>query len=220
MAIKLIKCPQCGGTIEADTEKQYATCQNCGKTLKKKQKVNHQPTETANLSVPEIKTKELTEIDKLFIRAKDMELESDYATANVYYNKILDIDPLNEKARKLLYRNKNYLQTVKYDTNDYSVNKANQIQGVINYSNKNKYVAFALAIFLGFLGAHNFYLGKTGKACLQLALSIISMSMGIIATLVLPFLGTAVFAVWIWAIIEGILIITGKTTDGYGFKLK
>lgn len=43
MAIKLIKCPQCGGTIEADTEKQYATCQNCGKTLKKKPKAVEQP---------------------------------------------------------------------------------------------------------------------------------------------------------------------------------
>ena len=43
MAIKQIKCPQCGGTIEADTEKQFATCQNCGKTLKKKPKAVEQP---------------------------------------------------------------------------------------------------------------------------------------------------------------------------------
>lgn len=38
MAIKHIKCPQCGGIIEADTEKQFAVCQNCGKTLKRKDK--------------------------------------------------------------------------------------------------------------------------------------------------------------------------------------
>ena len=38
MAIKHIKCPQCGGIIEADTEKQFAVCQNCGKTLKRKNK--------------------------------------------------------------------------------------------------------------------------------------------------------------------------------------
>lgn len=38
MAIKNIKCPQCGGIIEADTEKQFAVCQNCGKTLKRKNK--------------------------------------------------------------------------------------------------------------------------------------------------------------------------------------
>ena len=38
MAIKQIKCPQCGGIIEADTEKQFAVCQNCGKTLKRKNK--------------------------------------------------------------------------------------------------------------------------------------------------------------------------------------
>lgn len=39
MAIKNIKCPQCGGIIEADTEKQFAVCQNCGKTLKRKNKI-------------------------------------------------------------------------------------------------------------------------------------------------------------------------------------
>ena len=38
MAIKQIKCPKCGGIIEADTEKQYAICQNCGKRLVKKKK--------------------------------------------------------------------------------------------------------------------------------------------------------------------------------------
>lgn len=37
MAIKQIKCPQCGGIIEANTEKQFAVCQNCGKRLKRKQ---------------------------------------------------------------------------------------------------------------------------------------------------------------------------------------
>lgn len=38
MSIKQIKCPQCGVIIEADTEKQFAVCQNCGKTLKRKNK--------------------------------------------------------------------------------------------------------------------------------------------------------------------------------------
>lgn len=51
MAIKQIKCPQCGGIIEADTEKQFAVCQNCGKTLKRKNK-----TPTAENSTNTIKS--------------------------------------------------------------------------------------------------------------------------------------------------------------------
>lgn len=37
MAIKYIKCSNCGGLIEADTDKQFAVCQNCGKRLRRKQ---------------------------------------------------------------------------------------------------------------------------------------------------------------------------------------
>lgn len=57
MAIKHIKCPQCGGIIEADTEKQFAICQNCGKSLKRKQE-NDEPTiipETVELKKKEEK---------------------------------------------------------------------------------------------------------------------------------------------------------------------
>lgn len=57
MAIKYIKCSNCGGLIEADTDKQFAVCQNCGKTLKRKQE-NDEPTiipETVELKKKEEK---------------------------------------------------------------------------------------------------------------------------------------------------------------------
>lgn len=66
---------------------------------------------------------------------------------------------------------------------------------------KSKIVAGLLGIFLGGLGIHNFYLGYTTKAVIQLVLGIISC--GTISS--------------IWGLIEGILILCGNiSTDGNG----
>lgn len=76
-----------------------------------------------------------------------------------------------------------------------------------NYKGKSKLVAALLAIFLGALGIHNFYLGYTGKGLTQLLMTMISCS------LLAPVAA-------VWALIEGILILCGKiTTDGKGMPL-
>jgi TM2 domain-containing membrane protein YozV len=69
---------------------------------------------------------------------------------------------------------------------------------------KQKIVAFLLAFFLGPLGVHNFYLGKTGMGIAQLVLSI-------------TFIGLLVSGPW--AFVQAILIIMGKTTDSDGNPL-
>ena len=67
---------------------------------------------------------------------------------------------------------------------------------------KSKLVAGLLAIFLGGLGIHNFYLGYTGKGVAQLLLSCTGISA-------------------IWALIEGIMILCGNiNVDGNGNPLK
>ncbi len=69
---------------------------------------------------------------------------------------------------------------------------------------KQKIVAFLLAFFLGGLGIHNFYLGKTGQGVAQLILTIT-----VIGSLIsIP-----------WAFIQAILIIMGSTTDADGNPL-
>lgn len=69
---------------------------------------------------------------------------------------------------------------------------------------KSKMTAGLLGIFLGGLGIHNFYLGKTSRAVIQLLLGLFTV--GIIS-------GT-------WGLIEGILILTGSIkTDGKGNPL-
>ncbi len=61
-----------------------------------------------------------------------------------------------------------------------------------NVSDKQKIVALLLCFFLGALGAHRFYVGKTGSAVAQL------LTCG---------------GLGIWALIDLIMIALGKFTD-------
>lgn len=75
---------------------------------------------------------------------------------------------------------------------------------------KSKMAAGLLGIFLGSFGVHNFYLGNTGKAIGQLLLTLI----GWIAC------GMGPLAAWVWGLVEGIMILTGKIdTDADGNPL-
>ena len=72
---------------------------------------------------------------------------------------------------------------------------------------KSKMCAGLLAIFLGAFGVHNFYLGNTGKAIAQLLITLLSCF-------------TLSFVSGVWALIEGIMILSGSiNTDGHGNPL-
>lgn len=62
---------------------------------------------------------------------------------------------------------------------------------------KSKLAAGLLGIFLGGYGVHNFYLGFTKRALVQLLVSLLTCGVGA------PFMG-------IWGLIEGIFYLTGK----------
>ena len=82
----------------------------------------------------------------------------------------------------------------------------------VGVEQKSKIVAGLLAIFVGALGIHNFYLGNTTKGLIQVLVSIIG---GIITC------GIATTAIGIWAFVEGILILVGSiNTDARGIPLK
>ena len=77
---------------------------------------------------------------------------------------------------------------------------------------KSKLAAGLLAFFLGSLGIHNFYLGYTQKAVIQLCASLLG---GVISC------GIATVGIQIWAIVEGVMILTGSiSVDGKGIPLK
>lgn len=98
-----------------------------------------------------------------------------------------------------------------------SINKNTDITA---YSQKNKYVAGTLAILLGLIGAHDFYVGKSGRGFLKLGILIADFSMGIIFSIMHPFismLGTGlVVGFFLWSIIDGIIFFMGKGTDKFG----
>lgn len=73
---------------------------------------------------------------------------------------------------------------------------------------KSKMAAGLLGIFLGAFGVHNFYLGYTTKAVIQLCLTLLSC-------------GILSFVSGIWGFIEGILLLTGSiSVDGRGMPLQ
>lgn len=92
-------------------------------------------------------------------------------------------------------------------------NFANQIKNVTNSSNRsagnNKMVAGLLAIFLGGMGIHRFYLGYKEIGLIQLGLFAIAMLL----------FAPVLWACWIWAIIDAVQIFTGKLYNVIGNEL-
>lgn len=80
---------------------------------------------------------------------------------------------------------------------------------------KSKVAAGLLGIFLGQFGVHNFYLGYTTKAVIQLVMTLVGY------VLCCVFVGIfLVMATSIWGLIEGIMILVGKiNVDGNGIPL-
>lgn len=88
-------------------------------------------------------------------------------------------------------------------------------QAPIPANAKSKMAAGLLGIFLGAFGVHNFYLGYTSRAVLQLVLTIVGLCLSCIVVGVFLVLG-----IEIWGLVEGIMILTGKiNTDGNGVPL-
>ena len=107
------------------------------------------------------------------------------------------------------YQN-NYQQN--YNQNQYN----NQQMNARPLEQKSKMTAVILALFLGGLGTHNFYLGYTNKAIAQLVIYLISIPL---MAVVIGFF--TIFIPGTWAFIEMILLLTGSiNTDGNGLPLK
>ena len=87
----------------------------------------------------------------------------------------------------------------------------NETKPEVEDERKSKLAAGLLGIFLGGFGIHNFYLGYTDKAVIQIILS----TVGCLA------FGLGPIAAYVWGFIEGIMIIAGSIDkDANGVKLK
>lgn len=93
---------------------------------------------------------------------------------------------------------------------------AQNFNQLLHQSSKSKVTAGLLGLFLGGWGVHNFYLGYTKKAIIQLSACIVGI--------LLSWLGIGfviIFGIGIWAFVESILILCGSVkTDGKGLPLK
>lgn len=82
-------------------------------------------------------------------------------------------------------------------------------------SDKSKIAAGLLQIFLGQFGAGRFYIGDNKTAVIQLVLTLIGYVLAVV--IVGIFL---VMAVGIWALIDGIMMLTGSVRDAQGRPLR
>lgn len=89
----------------------------------------------------------------------------------------------------------------------------NNFMDIEHVSPKSRAVAFLFAIFFGYLGVHNFYLGHTERGVAQVAAQVVIPIVGIL-TLGIGFLLYIPLAIWIF--IEVILILCGVAKDEHG----
>lgn len=87
-----------------------------------------------------------------------------------------------------------------YTQPQYNQQYTDYSQNEVVVSKRSKVVAALLAFFFGYLGVHNFYLGKTGRGAIQLILTITLIFAGISG---------------IWAFIEAIMILCSKPGSEY-----
>lgn len=91
------------------------------------------------------------------------------------------------------------------------------MKNVSQYQPKSKLTAGLLGIFLGTFGVHNFYLGYTTKAVIQLVVSVVSILLSCCTVGITIFI---MCGISIWGLIEGIMILCGKIDkDGKGNPL-
>jgi TM2 domain-containing membrane protein YozV len=89
------------------------------------------------------------------------------------------------------------------------------VQGVGEVSQKSRLASTLLALFLGWLGIHRFYLGKTGTAVIMLVLGVLG-----VATVWFGIGIVFLVAVWIWQLIDFVFAVAGLMRDKEGKPVK
>jgi TM2 domain-containing membrane protein YozV len=85
----------------------------------------------------------------------------------------------------------------------------------VGISPKSRLATALFAFFLGQLGAHRFYIGKTGTAVVMLVLTIVAIPLCFVLV------GFFILgAVRIWSLIDFIFAVAGKMNDSQGLLIE
>ena len=96
MGFVALKCPSCGAEIELDDSRDFAFCTYCGtKLVRDKQIIEHRGS---------VKINHDDEINNLLIRARSLVNQNRIAESEMYYNRVLLLDPANSEAIEGLNR--------------------------------------------------------------------------------------------------------------------
>jgi len=87
--------------------------------------------------------------------------------------------------------------------------------GAAGISPKSRLATSLLAYFLGYFGAHRFYIGKTGTAIVMLVLGIIGIPLCFVLVGIPIVIGVAV-----WQLVDFIFAVVGKMTDKDGLLIE
>jgi len=82
-------------------------------------------------------------------------------------------------------------------------------------SPKSRLATSLLAYFLGYFGAHRFYIGKTGTATVMLVLGIVGIPLCFVLVGIPIVIGVAV-----WQLIDFVFAVAGKMRDSNGLLIE
>ncbi len=103
MPVVQAKCPNCGGFLAVDNTKDAAVCQFCNTPFIVEKAINNYNITIngpVNVEQAKISVEGAPSVTSLMICAHGFVLSKDYEKAIEYYNRILDIDPLNNEAKE------------------------------------------------------------------------------------------------------------------------
>ena len=99
------KCPNCGGFLAVDNSKDAAICQFCNTPFVVEKAINNYNINISgnvNVEKATINVEGAPSVINLLIRAHSFVLSKEYDKAISYYNRVLDIDPLNSEAKECI----------------------------------------------------------------------------------------------------------------------
>lgn len=126
MSLVALICPQCGGEIKIDSEREFGFCSFCGTKM-----ILQNNDVVINLSVSQ---ENAVTKESLFERAEIFLSERNFESAKEYFNKVLDIDPKFSKAYWGLLKSK-----MKAVTDGDLVKNGLSIKSFAEYNNASKF---------------------------------------------------------------------------------